>query len=311
MGDKPVDGEKSQPSLELPSLFGGRKKSRVRRKARREPSREDAAATAVPGGTAAGSAATDVEESPPAVPVEPVTSEAPPVEAAPVEAPVAAEPPPVERAETGPAPTAPPPAPAPGGAEPTSAGSTQARLAPPERTSVETEPVDGGIAEPHAGEAEPAASDVAPAESAPRRRARPRRALPTVSGRVAAPITGVLVGLFGAGLTYASLGACDAIRGTTSCGGPGLFVLVAIVVLMIVFGALLLRLFKVPDPRSTSFLAVGVTVVVVLVTLMQALFSSWMFLVVPVISAVAYSLAHWVTTRYVELPDDGPQHDIR
>jgi hypothetical protein len=151
-----------------------------------------------------------------------------------------------------------------------------------------------------------------PRQSVPgRARARTRPSVPHASAQLAAVFTGVLVGLFGAGLTYASLQGCEAVRGTTSCGGPGLFLLVAILVLMVLLGGLLLALFKVSDARSTSFLAVGVTTVVVLVTLMEELFSPWMFLVVPVISAASFSLARWVTTRFVEPAESGPTHDVR
>jgi hypothetical protein len=119
------------------------------------------------------------------------------------------------------------------------------------------------------------------------------------------------VGLLGAGATYGGLLGCDALRGTKSCGGPGVFLLLAVLVVMVLAGALLLSLLRVPEPRSTSFLAVGVTAVVVLLALMEELFTTWMFVAVPLVSAAAYGLAHWVTTRYVELPDRGPEHDIR
>ncbi len=45
---------------------------------------------------------------------------------------------------------------------------------------------------------------------------------------------------------------------------------------------------------------------------MQQLFSPWMFLIVPLISAGGYVLSHWVTTAFIEPePEDGPQHDVR
>jgi hypothetical protein len=164
----------------------------------------------------------------------------------------------------------------------------------------------------------PVGPETEPTERAGRQRRSPGRARartgPSVqrtAAPVAAAITGVLVGLSGAGLTYASLRGCEAVRGTSSCGGPGLLLLVAILVLMVLLGGLLLTLLKVSDPRSTSFLAVGVTAVVVLVTLMEELFSPWMFLVVPVISAASFALAHWVTTRFVEPAESGPTHDVR
>ncbi len=136
--------------------------------------------------------------------------------------------------------------------------------------------------------------------------------LPAIPGRLAAAITGLLVGAFGAMLTYLSLKGCDALRGTETCGGTGLLLLVVILVLMVLLGAVLLAAWQITDPRSTSFLAVGVLAVLVMLTLMQQLFSPWMFLIVPIISALSYVLSHWVTTAFIEQkPEDGPQHDVR
>jgi len=40
--------------------------------------------------------------------------------------------------------------------------------------------------------------------------------------------------------------------------------------------------------------------------------ASWMFVVAPVLGALAYLLAHWVTTTFVEpTPERGPEHDVR
>ena len=163
---------------------------------------------------------------------------------------------------------------------------------------------DPARAAERAGAAELAAEP----EPEPRR----RRQLPTLNPWVAVGLTGLAVGLAGAVLTYLSLQGCKAVRGTETCGGPGVFVLVVILVLMALFGGVLLALSKVSqNPRATSLLAIGVLCVVVMVTLLEELFSAWMFVVVPLLSVLAYLLAHWVTTRYVELPERGPEHDVR
>jgi hypothetical protein len=141
---------------------------------------------------------------------------------------------------------------------------------------------------------------------------RPPSSLPTLPGWIAALVTGLVVGVFGTLLTYVSLHGCDALKGTESCGGTGLFLLVIILVLMVLLGGVVLAVFKLPEPRSTSFLAVGVLAVVVLLTLVEQLFSAWMFLVVPVIGAASYVLSHWVTTTFIEpRPEKGPEHDVR
>ena len=131
-------------------------------------------------------------------------------------------------------------------------------------------------------------------------------------GGVAALVTGALVGLGGALLTYLSLRGCEAVRGTESCGGPGVLLLVAILAVMVLLGGVVLAAFRVSEPRGTSLLAVGVLAVVVLLVPQDALFSAWTFLVVPVAGAAAYALAHWVTHLHVETPPErGPAHDVR
>lgn len=154
------------------------------------------------------------------------------------------------------------------------------------------------------GPSEPAASTgpsgppPGPAK-APRRAPRRAPSLPGFPGRVAAAVVGLLVGLAGAVATTAAIAACEVVRGVSTCGGPpGFFLLVAIVVLMVLLGALLLSALRVADAGSTSFLAVGVVTVVVMLLLLDVVFSPWMFLVMPLLGAASYVLAHWVTTRF-------------
>jgi len=138
--------------------------------------------------------------------------------------------------------------------------------------------------------------------------------LPAIPGRVAAIVTGALIGLLGALLTWGSLEGCEQLKGTDSCGGEGFFLLLFILVLMILSGGMLLAAWDVSDPKSTSALGVGIVCVVVLLLLMEDLLDAWMFVVVPVVSALAYAAAHWVTTALVEESDldrSPESHDIR
>ena len=134
-------------------------------------------------------------------------------------------------------------------------------------------------------------------------RRRPDFALPALDGTVAAVATGVLVGVIAVGLTWASLRVCEVVRGTSSCGGPGYLLLLAIVVAMVLLGAVLLRAWGVPEAGSTSFLAVGLLAVLAMLLLVGVLFQWWMVLVVPACSALTFAAAHWVTTTYVEPGD--------
>ena len=149
------------------------------------------------------------------------------------------------------------------------------------------------------------------APATPPKPPKPPREGPIVPGRVAAAIAGLLVGAVIVGLTTASFELCSRIQGTNSCGGPGIFLLLAILVLAVVLGTVVLRLCEVPEPGSTSFLAVGLTSVVALLFLIDQLFEWWMIIVIPLVSVAAFLLSHWVTTTFVEpaKTDESPLDD--
>ncbi len=135
---------------------------------------------------------------------------------------------------------------------------------------------------------------------APRRQPR-LPTLPALAGLAAAVATGALVGLVVVALTWGSLQGCDLVRGTRTCGGgAGLLLLVTIMVVSVLLGGALLRLWGVSDPGSTSFLAVALLAVLALLFLIDVLSSWWMVLVIPVVAAGTFALSHWVTTAFVE-----------
>jgi hypothetical protein len=218
----------------------------------------------------------------------------------------------------------------------TSADRTPATPEPPAATTVEHEPVavtSVAVAptpltpapRPPSRPVEPVepvepAEPVEPVEELPTEESEPaekreRRpfTLPALPVRVAAALTGVVVGLAGAFLTYAALQGCDAVRGTETCGGgAGLTLLVVILVLMVLLGGVLLAAWHVSEsPRGTSFLAVGALAVIAMLTSADQA-SVWTFVAVPLLCALTYLLATWVTTTYVEpQPERGPEHDVR
>jgi hypothetical protein len=127
-----------------------------------------------------------------------------------------------------------------------------------------------------------------------------RRPGPLVPGPVAAAIAGLLVAAVIVGLTKASFSLCERWQGTDSCGGPGFFLLLAILVLAVVVGSLVLRLCKVGEPGSTSFLAVGLTSVIALLFLVDQLFDWWMVIAIPLVSVATFLMSHWVTSTFVD-----------
>lgn len=137
--------------------------------------------------------------------------------------------------------------------------------------------------------------DVEPAapDAAPRKR---RFALPAIGALPAAVLTGIVVGLATVGLTWLALKGCSGIRGTSTCGNPGFFLLLVVLIAMVYLGAGLLRAWRVADAGSTSFLGVALVAVVAVLFRLGDL-SGWVSLVVvPLVGAVAYALAQWVTS---------------
>lgn len=127
----------------------------------------------------------------------------------------------------------------------------------------------------------------------------PRRKGSRRGGPVAAAVTGVVVGLAGVGGTVAGLAGCEAVRGVSTCGGgTGLLLLVGIVAVMVLLGAAVLKGLGARDAGATSFLGVGIVVVVTMLALLEVVYSPWMVLVVPVLTGASYLLAHWVTSRF-------------
>ena len=230
-----------------------------------------------------------------------------------------------------------PKAPAPAPAEPVAAAGGRARAAevtPSPRRPPAAEPVagrsDAPAPTPAADAAPPPAAPVrspatpgrllrprwrpwSPSSSPPRRWTPTSRWTPRASGRRASRgcwagrppcVTGLLVGVLIVALTAGSQRVCSAVKGTSSCGGPGFFLLVAILVVAVLVGATLLRGARVPDPGSTSFLAVGLLSVVALLFLVDQLFEWWMVIVIPLVSVATFAALALGDHDLIEPDDD-------
>ncbi|HXH80070.1 hypothetical protein [Nocardioides sp.] len=127
---------------------------------------------------------------------------------------------------------------------------------------------------------------------------------PVIPALQAVLAVGALVGILGVLLTFASLKFCELVSGTDSCGGPGLLLLLATLVVLTYVGAWLLRGFGIDDPGSTSFLAVALLAVMTMVFFLGDIYSWWMILVIPPVSMAMYALSWWVT-GFVDT-DDSP-----
>ena len=105
--------------------------------------------------------------------------------------------------------------------------------------------------------------------------------------------------------TWAGCAVSDPPRGTaTWAGGPGLLLMLAILIALTYLGGWLLRGFGISDAGSTSFLAVGLLAVVAMLFLVDSL-DEWSGVVaVPVVTVVAYALSWRVTAALVEAGTD-------
>jgi hypothetical protein len=151
-------------------------------------------------------------------------------------------------------------------------------------------------------------------EEAARREPRPRRELP-LSGLPAAAATGVLVGALAVLLAWLAGVGCEAVRGTSACGGgPGFLILLVVLVVLALAGGWLLERFGVPEAGSTSLLAVGIMAVLVMVFLLGSLDVWWAAIAIPVTAVVGYAVSWWVTNAVVgaDTEADGAEpHDVR
>jgi hypothetical protein len=135
----------------------------------------------------------------------------------------------------------------------------------------------------------------------PRRRPVLGRRAPRLPYPVAAAAVGLLIAALARVLIFGGEEVCDAIRGTTSCGTAGGFMLLLIIAVMVYAGMRLLRVLAVPEPGITSLLGVALLAIVVLGVLVDVIFSAWMWIVLPLVAAALYAFAAWTATRLSEM----------
>jgi hypothetical protein len=121
----------------------------------------------------------------------------------------------------------------------------------------------------------------------------------------AAVLTGAVVGLVLAGVVWLALRGCSGLRGTSTCGDPGILVLLAIFVVMVLASRVLLGFFRVPDAGSTAFLALALVSVVALL-FVSDLASTTGVAVLAVVTALAFGLSQRLTSSFTE-PGERPR----
>jgi hypothetical protein len=110
-------------------------------------------------------------------------------------------------------------------------------------------------------------------------------------------VVGLLSGFVTIAMIWLSEQGCNRVRDTPNCGAMGFPLLILTVVVTIVLAALALTKLAMPQPRLVAFLGVMFMLLVVLAFLTDHLSSTWSLLVVPVLSAVTFLVAHLIAGR--------------
>jgi hypothetical protein len=110
-------------------------------------------------------------------------------------------------------------------------------------------------------------------------------------------VVGLLCGFATVALVWLSERGCNRVRDTPNCGALGLPLLVLTVIITIVLGALALSRLGMPQPRLVAFLGVMFMLLIVVGLLTGQLFSTRAVLVVPVLTAITFLVAHLVAGR--------------
>ncbi len=100
--------------------------------------------------------------------------------------------------------------------------------------------------------------------------------------------------------------SCDAVTGRPSCGGGvGSIILMAVLAFTCLLGFYLLRMLDVPNAALVAFFGVTLPVIIILLFLIEAVFSAWMVLVVPVLAAVCFAGSAAFTRSVQSTPAEG------
>jgi hypothetical protein len=110
-------------------------------------------------------------------------------------------------------------------------------------------------------------------------------------------VVGLLAGFVTVGLVWLSERGCDQIRDSPNCGPAGFPLLILVVAVTVVLAAFTLTRLGMPNPKLVAFLGVGFMLLVVLAFLSDDLFSTWTLVVVPVLTAITFLIAHLIAGR--------------
>lgn len=129
--------------------------------------------------------------------------------------------------------------------------------------------------------------------------------VPHIDLRLASLISGLVAGLVSGGLALAALALFTEVRGVASGGGRwGALTFVAVSVVAFVVGERLLTAFGSSMARLTSLLGVILTIVAILGLFLGLADSRWGLVIVPVLAAICYAIAHWLLSLAENTPPE-------
>lgn len=127
---------------------------------------------------------------------------------------------------------------------------------------------------------------------------------PQLPPAAAAAAVGLLTGLVGVALTLVMMAGCGVLLGTPSCGGGlGFIALVLVIAVTVLAGRAMMRFLSVPDAAAIAFVGVVTVVVLLLLLAPDSLFSVWMWIVVPLLTAVTFASTCALTMAAETSPD--------
>lgn len=117
--------------------------------------------------------------------------------------------------------------------------------------------------------------------------------LPRIEQTTAAAIVGLLIGLITVSVTALFAMGFGQLRGTSTGGGRwGSLTIVIVAFIAFALGEYLLAKLQVRQPRVTSFLGVCLTLFAIMALFLNVVDGVWAWLVLPVLGAAAYAIAH-------------------
>ncbi|MFY0407164.1 hypothetical protein [Solicola sp. PLA-1-18] len=119
-----------------------------------------------------------------------------------------------------------------------------------------------------------------------------------------AAVLGLVLGLVAVLLCWAATEVFAALLGTPAGGRWGFLVLAIVGVATIVVGSRALRALDAPEPGATAFVGVVLVPVVVLGLFLGLSATGWAFVIVPLLSAATFALAHLAMARLSSAPTE-------